>query len=164
MDGFIRSIHLLQDMGRGKPTAVLTGVVGAAVLATLEYTLRFGGNYYAVPDPLWTSPGLVELAVVATGITGASTLVIGVLAFATPHPRATLSSTLVSMAVLARPAYAHLVSTEVSVTLLAVLGVCFAGGPALFVIVVHGRLVLSRWSRSRRLGRATGQSGNRATR
>jgi len=136
--------------------AVLTAVVGTAVLGTLGHTIAGPGNYYHFPALSVTSPGMAEVAVVATALTGGAAVVVGTLGVRGYHPRASVVSTLLAVAVLARPLYASVAYADLAFTVTGLVGVVVLGPGAIFVALVEGRRVLSRWRRAGRSGDPVG--------
>lgn len=129
---------------------------GLSVLGTAAYSLSARGNYYRLPELSWTDPALVELAVAATVLTGVGALVVGVLSLAGHHPVATLAGTTFPVVILVRPAYAQLPYGDLAFAVACVLGAACVSLGATFVVLVEGRLYLSRWRRSTRREEAAG--------
>jgi len=136
-------------------TAVASGATGLAVLWAVAHTLSGRGNYYAVSQLSVADPGLAELAIAGATLAGLGAVVVGVFSMVGYHPLATVGPTSLSLAILARPTYAHLAYGDVGFTAVCVLGAIAGWSGAMVVVVAEGCRYRSRWRRFKRRGDTT---------
>lgn len=137
-------------MERESLFSFVTMVIGGAVLGTLGYSLSTMGNYHELPPLSPLSPGLAEVAVVAVGLVALLTMAIGLLSYDSPHAYLNLGSSLVGVALLARPLYATMPMADLAWTGVGLLGAVATTAGVAFLCLVEGRRHLRRVRKSRR--------------
>jgi hypothetical protein len=125
-------------------------VAGLAVLATLGYHLSDIGGFYDLPAISTTSPGIVEVGVLAAGAAGLATVLAGAFSYDSPHPRINLLSTMMSVGIVLQPYYAEYGVLAWTVGALGAL--VFTANGAAFVVFVEWRRHVRRMKRSRGWG------------